>query len=89
MYYFCHPGFVKPHNYQPPLIINVHLPFVTCIQKYLYLYRKLSSADYTLLYHILATNGWPCVHGTTSVASVVARLSADAMVEAVPCGITN
>jgi hypothetical protein len=34
------PGLVKPDNYQ---IINIHLPFVTCIQNDIYSYGKFSS----------------------------------------------
>jgi hypothetical protein len=29
---FAYPGLVKSDNYHPTLIINIHLPFATCIQ---------------------------------------------------------
>jgi hypothetical protein len=43
------PGLIKPDNYHPPLIINIYLPFSTCIQNYIYSYRKFSSGYYALL----------------------------------------
>jgi hypothetical protein len=49
------PGLVKPDNYQPPFIIDIYLPLATCIQNYVYSYRKFASGDYTLLYNILST----------------------------------
>jgi hypothetical protein len=49
------PGLINPYNYHPPLIINIYLPFATCIQNYVYGYRKFSAGDYALLYNILST----------------------------------
>jgi hypothetical protein len=85
------PGRIKPDNYHPPLITNIYLPFTTCIQNYVYSYRKFSSEDYALFYNIL-TFDWSCVYGTTSVDSAVACLNAavqDAMEHAIPRGVTN
>jgi hypothetical protein len=50
-----YPGCKKPDNYHPPLIIDIYLPFATCIQNYVYSYRKFLSGDYALLYTTLST----------------------------------
>jgi hypothetical protein len=55
-------------------------------------HRKFPFEDYTLLYNILSTYDWVCVHGTTSVVSAVASLNAAAQVameQAIPRGIIN
>jgi hypothetical protein len=68
-------GLVKPDNYQPPLIINIHRPFANYIQNDVYSYRKFSSGDYTLLCNIRSTYAWSCIHGTISVGSAITSLS--------------
>jgi hypothetical protein len=86
------PGLIKPHNYHHPLIINIYLPFTTCIQNYVYSYRKFSPGDYSMLYNILSTFYWSCVYGTTSVDSAVASLNAavqHAMEHAIPRGVIS
>jgi hypothetical protein len=55
-------------------------------------YRKFSSGDYALLYHILSTTDWSCVYGTSSVDSAVVCLNAvvqDALERAIPRGVLN
>jgi hypothetical protein len=86
------PGLIMPDNYHPSLITNIYLPFATCIQNYVYSYRKFSSGDYALLYNILSTFVRSGVYGTTSVDSAVACLNAavqDAMEHEIPCGVIN
>jgi hypothetical protein len=72
--------------------MNIYLPFATCIQNYVYSYRKFSSGDNALLYNILSTCNWSLVYGITSVNSAVAILNAavqDAMEQATPRDIIN
>jgi hypothetical protein len=86
------PGLIKSVNYHPSLITNIYLPLTTCIQNYVYSYRKFSFGDYALLYNILSTFNWSCLYGNTSVDSAVACLSVavqDAMEHAIPRGVTN
>jgi hypothetical protein len=81
------PELINPDSYHPPMIINIYLPFTTCILNYVYSYRKFLSGDYALLYNILSTFDWSCEYGTTSVDSAVACLNAavqDAMEHAIP-----
>jgi hypothetical protein len=72
---FVHSGIVKPDNYPPPLVSDIHLPFVSCIQNYEYPYLKFASGDYTKLYNILSVYDWSCVHDTSSVDAAVASLN--------------
>jgi hypothetical protein len=86
------PGLIKPDNYHPHLITNICLPIATCVQNYVYSYRKFSSGDYALLYNTLSTYDWSCVYDTTYVDSAVTCLNAaveDATEQAIPCGILN
>jgi hypothetical protein len=55
---FAYAGLVNPYNYHPSLIISIHLPFVTCIQNYVYTKRKFSTGDYALFYNILSHYDW-------------------------------
>jgi hypothetical protein len=84
------PGLIKPDNYHPPLIIKVSLPVANSKQSAVRSFRKFSSGDYGLLYHILSTTDWSCVYGTSSVDSAVDCLNAvvqGAMELAIPRGV--
>jgi hypothetical protein len=70
------PGLIKPDIYHPPFIINVSLLLSNCSQSVVCSYRKFSSGNYALLYHILSTADWSCVYGTSSVDSAVTCLNA-------------
>jgi hypothetical protein len=86
------PGLIKPDNYNLPIIINVSLPFSNCSQSIICSYRKFSSGDYALLYHILSTADWSCAYGTSSADSAVACLNAvvqDALEHAILHGVIN
>jgi hypothetical protein len=63
-----------------------------CCQSVVCSYRKFSSGNYALLYHILSTTDCSCVYGTFSVDSAVACLNAvvqDALERAIPRGVIN
>jgi hypothetical protein len=79
------PGLIKPDNYHPPMIINICLPFGTCIQNVVYSFCKFSSGDYALLYDTLSNFDWSGVYGTTSVAPLNAAVQ-EAMDQAIPRG---
>jgi hypothetical protein len=72
--------------------MNVSLPLSNCSQSVVCSYRKFSSGNYALLYHILSTADWSCMYGTSSVDSAVTCLNAvvqDALERAIPRGVIN
>jgi hypothetical protein len=74
------------------LIIDIYFPIPNSIHNHVYSCRKFSSGDYTLLYNILSTHDWSCVHNTSSVDAAVASLNAvvqDATEQAIPRGVIN
>jgi hypothetical protein len=86
------PGIIKPDNYHPLLVINVSLPLSNCSQSVVSSYRKFSSGNYALLYHILSTTDWSCAYGTSSVDTAVTCLNAgvqDALECAISRGVIN
>jgi hypothetical protein len=70
-----HYGNVMPETYYSPLVINLVTLCKWC-SNYEYSYRKYPSEDYTLLYNITSSYGWPCMYVTTSVDVAVACLNA-------------
>jgi hypothetical protein len=67
---------ISGNRINSPPIINISLPFATCVHNYVYSYHKFVSGDYTLLYNILSACVWSCAYGTTSVDAAVASLNA-------------